>query len=175
MAYARRYNPPNTDFRRFYDRGDIPVKVLHGSYRKVCWLKRIEELDYYHILPLFIDGLREEEEPYQFLAYQGAIELLIHQSSQEKILPVIPQLIIPLKSKSDLNLDALNTRDQWIMCKAIKVLKFIALSGTSVGEALVPYYRQLLPILNIFRHFDSKTGNNMFREHRRLHRLSSTM
>lgn len=30
-----------------------------------------------------------------------------------------------------------------------------------IGEALVPYYRQILPILNIFRNSNSNIGDKM--------------
>jgi len=61
-----------------------------------------------------------------------------------KILPVIPQLIIPIKN-------ALNTRDKGVICTTLKVLQHLVISGEMVGEALVPYYRQILPILNLFK------------------------
>ena len=61
-----------------------------------------------------------------------------------KILPVIPQLIIPIKN-------ALNTRDRGVICTTLKVLQHLVVSGQMVGEALVPYYRQILPILNLFK------------------------
>jgi hypothetical protein len=58
----------------------------------------IEKLDYHHYLPIFLSGLSETDEPYAFLARQGVHDLLDKGGS--KILPVIPQLIIPIKSKS---------------------------------------------------------------------------
>lgn len=58
----------------------------------------IEKLDYHHYLPLFFDGLCETSHPYEFFARQGVHDMLEHGGS--KILPVIPQLIIPIKSKS---------------------------------------------------------------------------
>ena len=60
-------------------------------------------------LPL---GLREREEPYRFLAIEGAFNLLAKGGS--KILPVIPQLIIPIKT-------ALNTRDPDVIATVLKV------------------------------------------------------
>ena len=60
----------------------------------------IEKLDYHHYLPLFNDGLCETVHPYEFFARQGVHDMLEHGGS--KILPVIPQLIIPIKSKFDL-------------------------------------------------------------------------
>lgn len=32
-AFARRDNPPNTAFRRFYERGDLPISVDHKSFK----------------------------------------------------------------------------------------------------------------------------------------------
>jgi hypothetical protein len=57
----------------------------------------IEKLDYHHYLPLFFDGLCETTHPYEFFARQGVHDMLEHGGS--KILPVIPQLIIPIKSE----------------------------------------------------------------------------
>lgn len=59
------------------------------------------------------------------------------------MLPVIPQLIIPIKT-------ALNTRDHGVVCVALQLLQKLVLSNELVGRALVPYYRQLLPILNLY-------------------------
>ena len=73
-----------------------------------------------------------------------------------KVLPVIPQLIIPIKN-------ALNTRDRSIICTTLKVLQHLVTSADMVGEALVPYYRQILPILNLFKVLDRlEPGNNNF-------------
>jgi len=46
---------------------------------------------------LFFDGLCETAHPYEFFSRQGVHDMLEHGGS--KILPVIPQLIIPIKSK----------------------------------------------------------------------------
>lgn len=58
----------------------------------------IEKLDFHHYLPLFFDGLCETVHPYEFFARQGVHDMLEHGGSE--IQPVIPQLIIPIKSKS---------------------------------------------------------------------------
>lgn len=59
-----------------------------------------EHLDYHLHLPIFFEGLRETEEPYKFLASQGTDELI--EKSPNKLLPVLPQLIIPIKSNRQL-------------------------------------------------------------------------
>jgi len=57
-----------------------------------------ELLDYHLYLPIFFEGLRESKEPYKFLATKGCDELLDRGGS--KILAVLPQLIIPIKSNN---------------------------------------------------------------------------
>merc|ERR1719456_808970 len=142
-----------TEFRKFYDRGDLPIQIFHGAVGgKIAWKVDIEKLDYHHYLPIFMDGLREKEDPYRFLAVQGTYDMLDKGGS--KILPVVPQLIIPLKT-------ALNTRDQELVATALKVLQALVLSGEMIGEALVPYYRQILPIFNIFKNKNLNLGDKM--------------
>lgn len=80
------------------DLGRSDQSLLHAIIVKMFLLKvEIEKLDYHHYLPLFFDGLCELDFPYEFFARQGIHDLLEHGGS--KILPVIPQLIIPIKSK----------------------------------------------------------------------------
>jgi hypothetical protein len=149
-AFGRRKIVP-TEFRRFYDRGDLPVTIQHrGNGRKLDWKVDIEKLDFHHYLPIFFDGLREKEEPYNFLAYQGCYDLLLKGGS--KILPTIPQLIIPLKT-------ALNSRDGEIVCAVLKVIQKLVTSGELIGEALVPYYRQLLPVFCMFKTNNHNLGD----------------
>merc|ERR1719158_712056 len=151
-AHSRRKIEP-TEFRRFYDRGDLPVQIAHrGTGGKIAWKVDIEKLDYHHYLPIFFDGLREKEDPYRFLAVQGTYDML--EKGGAKILPVVPQLIIPIKT-------ALNTRDREIICTVLKVLQTLVLSGEMIGEALVPYYRQILPIFNIFKNMNLNIGDCM--------------
>ena len=86
-----------TLFRKYYDRGDLPVAVnFNGALRKLQWKMDPEHLDYHLHLPIFFEGIRETEEPYKFLAIQGTDELI--ERNPNKLLPVLPQLIIPLKS-----------------------------------------------------------------------------
>lgn len=43
----------------------------------------------------------------------------------------------------------------------LKVIQKLVLSGEMIGEALVPYYRQILPIFNIFRNSNSNIGDKI--------------
>ena len=71
------------------------------------------QLDYHHYLPIFFEGIREKQDPYRFLAVQGVFDML--EKGGAKVLPVIPQLIIPVKT-------ALNTRDCEIIAITLKIL-----------------------------------------------------
>lgn len=151
-AYKRRKIPP-TEFRRFYDRGDLPIVIQHcGTGNKIRWKVERERLNYLHYLPIFFDGLREKEEPYRFLAVQGVFDLL--EKGEGKILRCIPQLIPPIKT-------ALNTRDSEIICTVLKVLQELVVSDINVGLALVPYYRQILPVFNLFKNHNVNLGQEM--------------
>merc|ERR1740138_528873 len=150
-AFTKRANPPNTEFRRFYERGDLPIAINHqAAGNMISWKVEPELLDYHHYLPIFFDGLREREEPYRFLAIEGTFNLLNKGGS--KILPVIPQLIIPIKT-------ALNTRDPDVIATVLKVLQKLVLAGEMIGEALVPYYRQILPVFNLFKSARTNIGD----------------
>lgn len=52
---------------------------------------------------------------------------------------------------------ALNTRNRQVICSTLKVLQHLVTSADMVGEALVPYYRQILPIFNIFKNMNSES------------------
>mmetsp|Transcript_9079 Transcript_9079/g.17764 ORF Transcript_9079/g.17764 Transcript_9079/m.17764 type:complete len:245 (-) Transcript_9079:563-1297(-) len=150
-AFKERKVSGTTEFRRFYDRGDLPLHVaFEGASRKVDWHRPVAQLDYHHYLPIFFDGIREQKEPYKFLARQGVRELLY--KGESKILSVIPQLIIPIKT-------ALNTRNPEIVCEMLKVLMELVRSGDLIGEALVPYYRQILPVFNLLSHKNKNLGD----------------
>jgi hypothetical protein len=157
-AFVARKNPPNTEFRRFYERGDLPVQVDHGGVsNRIQWKVDIDKLDFHHYLPIFFDGLREVEVPFNFLAEQGVYDMI--DVGWKKVLPVIPQLIIPVKT-------ALNTRSKAVIVKVLKVLQRLVTCDFEgghplIGQALVPYYRQILPVLNIFIRQNDNLGDGI--------------
>jgi hypothetical protein len=65
-----------------------------------------------------------------------------------------------LKVKQD-NAAALNTRDLDIIAVTLKVIQKLAMKSPKIGENLVPYYRQLLPILNLFKTTNKNLGDVM--------------
>ena len=138
---------------KYYDRRDIPCKIIFsGNNKKVEWKADIELMDFNCYLPIFFHGLREQEEPYKFLVDKGLDDLLTY--GKDKILPVLPQLIIPIKQ-------ALSTKNHEVVCLTLKKLKKLVLAGEMIGESLVPYYRQILPIFNLLRHRNKNTGDKI--------------
>uniref|UniRef100_A0A3P8ULW4 PARK2 co-regulated n=1 Tax=Cynoglossus semilaevis TaxID=244447 RepID=A0A3P8ULW4_CYNSE len=147
----RPYEP--TTFRKVYERGLLPVMVSHGGIRNhIIWRVDMKWLDYNYYLPLFFDGLRETDHPYELFARQGVHDLLDHGA--EKILPTIPWLIIPIKK-------ALNTRNLQVISTTLKVLQHLVMSADMVGKALVPYFKNILPIFNLFKNKNIITGDGI--------------
>lgn len=143
----------STQFRKFYERGDFPIALKHDTKGNcIAWKVEIEKLDYHHFLPLFFDGLCETVHPYEFFARQGIHDMLDHGGA--KIQPVIPQLIVHIRN-------ALNTRNRKVMCTTLKVIQHLVMSGEMVGESLVPYYRQILPVMNMFKNMNINTGDGI--------------
>ena len=99
-----------------------------------------------------MEGIREKQDPYRFLAVQGVFDLL--DKGGAKVLPVIPQLIIPIKT-------ALNTRDPEIIAITLKILQALVTCSDTIGEALVPYYRQILPMMNLFKTKNLNQGDKI--------------
>jgi len=56
----------------------------------------------------------------------------------------------------------LNTRDPEVIAIVLKVLQQLVVSGELIGEALVPYYRQILPVLNIFKNKNTNIGDAIY-------------
>lgn len=114
------------------------------------WKVDVEKLDYTHYLPIFFEGVRDVEEPFKFIANQGLIDLL--ERGKDKVLPAVPHIIIPIKS-------VLDSRKPEVLCSMLKVLQKLVTSAPMVGEALVPYYRQILPVFNIFHSRHTNIGD----------------
>lgn len=143
----------DTQFRKFYERGDLPIALEHDTKgNKIAWKVEIEKLDYHHYLPLFFDGLKNTKHPYKFFAYQGIHDMLEHGGA--KVLPVIPQLIIPIRN-------AFETRNPDVVCTTLKVLQHLITCSELIGQALVPYYRQIMRIINIFKQKNINCGDRI--------------
>ncbi len=153
--FRARHNPANSELRFALERGDLPVSILHGARMRLAWKAPLAELDLSYYLPLFASGLRELEFPYSFIAEEG-FGALLESAPPERIAALVPMLVLPLRA-------AINTRAAQPMVRTLAALKKLASLGgegilagaeppraTAVGAALLPYYRQLLPTLNLY-------------------------
>lgn len=139
--------------KRFYDRGDLPICVRHcPQENEIAWKVPVEKLDYHYYLPIFFDGLRDKEEPYFFFARRGILDMV--ECGPKRIVPVLPQLIIFIKN-------ALNTREPEVVQVTLKILQTMVKADDRIGEALVPYYRQLLPIFNLLKNKNKNSGDSI--------------
>jgi len=147
---------PATMLRRYFERGDLPISMKHGTHLTLLWKVEPERLDYVHHLPIFFEGLLEKTEPYATVAYQGLQDLLNAARGREPslIAPAVPSIIVPLKR-------ALNTKDNVIMCRAINALQLMIRCDLTIGELLVPFYRQILPVFNLFRGSNCNLGDGI--------------
>jgi hypothetical protein len=131
---------PPSRVPEYYDRGDLPVQILHTEgVPLIKWLVNPRDLDYTFYLPLFVDGLREKKDPYRLLSMLACYDLL--QNGGGKIVEALPKTVTSIKT-------GLNTRDGDIVVQLIKLIKQLTEANRFTGPALVPYYRQLLPIFN---------------------------
>lgn len=143
-----------SQFRNLYDRGALPIKVLHGgSTNKILWVTEPDKIDLKQLFPVFVDGLREKVDPYRMLAILGAFDI-IERNSTEALVENIPLIIQPLKL-------ALNTRDMDIISVVCKFLIKLLTLRPETGRHLVPYYRQLLPIFNILKNCNTHLGDKI--------------
>lgn len=59
------------------------------------------------------------------------------------------------------NLAALNTRDPDVIATTLHILQALVSCSDTIGEALVPYYRQILPIMNLFKTRNMNQGDRI--------------
>ncbi len=146
-------NHPHTIFRRFYERGDLPVIIRHRSKLSLEFQAAIESLDVSYYLPIFIDGLRERCQPFRFVAQEGTFQL-IKRGDTSQIVACLPELIYPIKF-------ALESCDKPTIILGLRVLQNLASASRDIAENLVPFYRQLLPALNRYKHHKRNLGDQI--------------
>lgn len=154
LSRTKRDKNPKSDFRIFYDRGDIPIRIIHtSSQNKIQWRVPPSQLDLKQYLPIFIDGLREKIDPYRFLAIMGTFDL-IETTPTSQLIETIPLIVVRLRL-------ALNTKDRDIVGLICKVLQKFVISHPECGLHLVPYYRQLLPSFNLMKNWNLNIGDKI--------------
>lgn len=142
-----------TLLRIFYDRGDLPIAVKHcPQENEISWRVPCDKLDYHYYLPIFFDGLKERQYPYDFFARRGILDLV--EAGPRRVVAVLPQLVFFIK-------EALSTREPAVVGTTLKVLQTMLKADDRLGQALVPYYRQILPTFNLLKSWNKSTGDAM--------------
>ena len=112
------------------------------------------------MLPLMFDGLRNYDrswEPrYREIARQGIIKLCAAARAKgQSLAPLVPRLISPIR-------DALATRDRAVVAVVIRSLQHMVAADPAVAPALAPFFRVLLPPLNMWlAHREGNGGDQM--------------
>ncbi|KAJ0403532.1 hypothetical protein ATCC90586_006787 [Pythium insidiosum] len=150
-----------TLFPQAYQRGELPIMIeSKAGGNTIRWTQDIKLLDFSKYFPLFIEGIREPGYPFSFLAREGTFQLLAFgQQHPERVLDCLQRVVIALRS-------ILETRDPRYLRDALQVLQLLT-QTPGVGPALVPFYRQLLPVINAFKSKRRNLGDDMdFLQHK---------
>ncbi len=142
-------------FPRAYQRGELPIMIESKAGGKtIRWTQDIKHLDFSKYFPLFIEGMRERTHPFAFLAREGSFQLLQFGAEHpEKIVDCLQRVVPALRS-------CLEMRESKYIRDTLRILQTLAcIEG--IGVRLVPYYRQLLPILNMFKSKRRNLGDTM--------------
>lgn len=147
---------PASMFPVRYSRGELPCVIEHrnGPKNGLTWVCPLLQLDYDYYLPIFFDGLRCTEDPAKFVARQG-IDDLLHEANghPDCILPCLADLIPPLRL-------ALLTKDPSVITAALNAIQaLVGAHKATIGPALVPHFKQLLHVLNLFLPKRRNTGD----------------
>jgi len=127
----------STTLRKLHDSGHLPLHVTQTEGVSP-WKTNINDIDMHLFLPIFIEGLREREDPYRFLAVDGTFRIIEHCMQTDKLLSVLPQLILPLKTTAEI-------RNPLTISLTAKVILEMAQTSPNLAASLVTYLRQLLP------------------------------
>jgi hypothetical protein len=106
-----------------------------------------------YFLPVFVDGIREQLNPYRFVASEGTFAL-IDQGSPEQIYACVDDLIYPIKK-------ALDTHHSATIILALRVIQKLSSRSATIGESLVKHYKQLLPVFNVYKSKKRNLGDQM--------------
>ncbi len=152
-AFAINTNVPASLLPRRYTRGELPCTVEHrSSGLALSWMCPLHNLDYEHYLPIFMDGVRCTDNPHKFIARQGVYELIEDaRGNTSRILDCLHLVILPIRY-------ALSTKNPDVILSIINIIKQLCSVHPNIGPHLIPHYRQILGILNLFY---CKGGKNL--------------
>ncbi|KAL3669243.1 hypothetical protein V7S43_005626 [Phytophthora oleae] len=109
-----------TNFSSAYDSGSIPCRINHGGIRNALqWTKDPNTVSYDPLLITCVEGFLETEHPFVFLARATFRELMKLEDAREKTLPILAQVIVPLRG-------ALMTKDDDTFLMALEAIRLLS-------------------------------------------------
>ena len=151
-----------SEFGRQFDEGNLPICIDQGvvgaSRRHIGWSVDILCLDFSYHLPLFLTGLVETDPPYNFLSYEGCLDMVIVGGPKNRLLPSLDKILPPLKG-------ALQSGHPPSVSKALYVFLLLLRSDSveagglgAMGRAIAPHLSRLLPTVNLYVASTTKVG-----------------
>jgi hypothetical protein len=151
----------NVGFHVRWLRQDLPVKIDHcSSVTDIRWTIPLETLRIGLLLPVFVDGLRNQERLgagpksrdgplFRELAFCGIVSLCkeitrrrVEQGIAVDIGPIIKGTIGPMR-------DALNTRQAPVVGLVLKTLQHLCRCDPKVGLVMASVFPAILPTINM--------------------------
>lgn len=86
-------------------------------------------MNFVKFLPIFFEGMREKRDPLNFLAKNGAIELLEYIDAPT-LIEALPEVMRHIYASFD-------TNDKEIICDTIKAIQKLVITHPEVGPELV--------------------------------------
>ncbi|CAK90966.1 unnamed protein product (macronuclear) [Paramecium tetraurelia] len=117
--FSNKYQRDINSFAYVYEAGGIPCKINYNTQgnMKIQWIQdvNIQTIPYDPVLVTCFNGLLEDVHPYLAIATTAIQFMLQNEAAQEKIIYVLPKLVLPLRS-------ALSSKSDKVFGSAIKIL-----------------------------------------------------
>ncbi|CAD8127445.1 unnamed protein product [Paramecium sonneborni] len=136
--FSNNYQRNINSFAYVYEAGGIPCKInyhAHGNM-KIQWIPdvNIQTLPYDPVLVTCFNGLLDDVQPYLAIATTAIQYMLSNEVAQEKIISLLPKLVLPLRN-------ALSSKSDKVFSSALTVLIYLS---NIVGSHLDKYLKLFL-------------------------------
>ncbi|XP_050528236.1 parkin coregulated gene protein homolog [Daktulosphaira vitifoliae] len=112
-----------------------------GNAGCVRWFIPLSSIDYNVYLPLLFHGIRESTYPYDNCAALALRDILDEPNCGSHVLEALPKIILPIRK-------ALDTERWIVIIRTFMALQKIVTCDSRIGEALIPFFRYILPPFN---------------------------
>lgn len=157
-----------TNFGYVYSAGGIPCRLnFNGSKMKLQWNIPPTELNYVPVLEICFEGLLETDHPYKFAARECIKEMLSAEHSYEKVLPLLPKLILLLRKALESNIEDIFIEGMEVIKRLSFLLKeqlnqylFLVLQQINRRSFKLKYKER---VFNLLRDFEDNGGEEAYK------------